>query len=507
MTQFEAFQTSYPLVPLEELLESYIGGDWGITPASNDAEYVNVKCIRATELKNWTIEKAKTAAPRKIKKASLAKRNLLEGDIILEISGGGPEQPVGRVEVITKEVITSNDGANLVCTNFFRMLRPNAQVIPKFLQLYLDFFYLCGPIHELQSGSNNLRNLRFNDYLKIAVPLPDIEQQGSIIRSIELAYGQIASGIEALCLAEQQLDLYRQSVLKDAFEGKLTADWRAANPDKVEPADKLLARIEAERKAAHQAELDAWEKAVNHWEANGREGKKPSKPKLQTKIYENFETDIYQLKLPTEWSWATLSQLGDVLSGVAVNKSKELLNPVNIPYLRVENVQRGYLNLETIKSMSVEKDSLSAKRLQLGDVLFNEGGDRDKLGRGWVWENQIETCITQNHVFRFRLVIPNINMSKIVSQFGNIFGREYFERGGVQSVNLASLNKTTLSQFQVPIMSQYEAIELIKEIENVEDVFSRLQSEISALRDKSSKLKQSILKQAFSGDDLQEDAS
>ena len=67
--------------------------------------------------------------------------------------------------------------------------------------------------------------------------------------------------------------------MKDAFEGKLTADWRAANPDLVEPADKLLARIEAERKSAHQAELDAWKDAVNQWEADGKDGKKPSKPK------------------------------------------------------------------------------------------------------------------------------------------------------------------------------------------------------------------------------------
>ena len=203
---------------------------------------------------------------------------MLEGDIILEVSGGGPEQPVGRVEIITKEVINSNHGANLVCTNFFRMLRPNDQVIPKFLKLYLDFFYLCGPVQELQSGSNNLRNLKFNDYLKITVPLPDIEQQDSIIQLIEIANDKIASGVEALCFAEQQLELYRQSVLKDAFEGKLTIDWRASNPDKVEPVNKLLTRIEAERKATHQAELDAWKETVKQWEANGKDGKKPYKP-------------------------------------------------------------------------------------------------------------------------------------------------------------------------------------------------------------------------------------
>ena len=81
------------------------------------------------------------------------------------------------------------------------------------------------------------------------------EVQKSIAETINHNLSLLEEGVSSLKFAERQLELYRQSVLKDAFEGTLTAGWRASNPDLVEPADKLLARIEAERKAAHQAEL------------------------------------------------------------------------------------------------------------------------------------------------------------------------------------------------------------------------------------------------------------
>ena len=57
------------------------------------------------------------------------------------------------------------------------------------------------------------------------------------------------------------------------------------------------------------------------------------------------------------------------------------------------NVQRGYLDLEEIKEMKIEAESFNKYRLRFGDVLFNEGGDRDKLGRGWIWENQVEIVL------------------------------------------------------------------------------------------------------------------
>jgi type I restriction enzyme S subunit len=85
-----------------------------------------------------------------------------------------------------------------------------------------------------------------------------------------------------------------------------------------------------------------------------------------------------------------------------------------------------------------------------GDILFTEGGDRDKLGRGWIWHGEVSECIHQNHVFRARLYSALIE-PKFVSWWGNSFGQTHFLREGKQTTNLASINLSKLSEFPIPI--------------------------------------------------------
>src|SRR5690606_3306022 len=92
-----------------ELLDFVIGGDWGKDPSLEDEDLIDVYCIRGTELRDWKRDRGATAAHRKVKRSSLQKRELRSGDLILEVSGGGPEQPVGRVELIDDSVIATNE--------------------------------------------------------------------------------------------------------------------------------------------------------------------------------------------------------------------------------------------------------------------------------------------------------------------------------------------------------------------------------------------------------------
>lgn len=84
----------------------------------------------------------------------------------------------------------------------------------------------------------------------------------------------------------------------------------------------------------------------------------------------------------------TLGEIADIQSGLALGKRYGDAKLVSRPYLRVANVQRGWLDLEDLRDILVS--STEAKKYQLanGDVLMNEGGDRDKLGRGWVWRGE-----------------------------------------------------------------------------------------------------------------------
>ena len=207
---------------LEDALDFVIGGDWGKDENFEDSNYGLAYCIRGSEIKNWENEKGQTASLRKIKLSNIEKRKLQEGDILVEISGGGPEQPVGRTVLIDKTVLRYEPQTPKICTNFLRLIRPKKYVEGKFLNLYLKLFYYSGEIVKYQGGSNNLRNLKFPDYVKINFPLPPKPTQQAIVSKIEELFSELDKGIETLRLAQQQLKTYRQSVLKWAFEGRLT---------------------------------------------------------------------------------------------------------------------------------------------------------------------------------------------------------------------------------------------------------------------------------------------
>ncbi|WP_419846459.1 restriction endonuclease subunit S [Candidatus Poriferisocius sp.] len=165
----------------------------------------------------------------------------------------------------------------------------------------------------------------------------------------------------------------------------------------------------------------------------------------QQKLVAFRSSSFDQLFDKPNWTWTTLGQIAEVKGGVTKD-SKNQGNPtfIEVPYLRVANVQRGYFNLDEVTTIRVNPEKAARLKLQPGDILFNEGGDRDKLGRGWVWEGQIEDCIHQNHVFRARLTSRAFD-PYFVSMHGNSWGQRWFETHGKQTTNLASLNLTTLN--------------------------------------------------------------
>ena len=169
-----------------------------------------------------------------------------------------------------------------------------------------------------------------------------------------------------------------------------------------------------------------------------------------------------------------------------------------MPYLRVANVQRGYLDLSEVKFIDAPESDIEELRLKRGDILFNEGGDRGKLGRGWVWEGQLADCIHQNHVFRARLFLNDLS-PKLVSWWGNSFGKDYFFREGKQTTNLASINLTKLSAFPVPLPPSVEQHRIIAEVDRCLSVIHELEATVDTNLIRADRFRQSILSKAFSG--------
>ena len=191
--------------------------------------------------------------------------------------------------------------------------------------------------------------------------------------------------------------------------------------------------------------------------------------------------------------------LGEIASGVAKGSKRPADAPVReVPYLRVANVQRGYLDLAEIKTIVATEGDIQELTLRDGDVLFNEGGDRDKLGRGWVWRDEIPECIHQNHVFRMRPWLGALN-PEFISHHGNSFGRDWFQRAGKQTTNLASINMTILRAFPVPVPPPEEQEAIIVQLR---EQLAAAETQVAAVElslKQAAAQRQNLLTAAFSG--------
>lgn len=362
----------------------------------------------------------------------------VDGDVIA-CEGGEP----GRSAVWKGEPIALQKALHRI--------RPAEGVSAQYLALGLRAQASTGELARLFTGTT-IKHLPQEKLRLVRVPLAPEREQERIVVAIEEAFSRLDAGEAELRLVRQFLKRLRDAVLVSAPAGRLVPQVPADTP-----ASKLLAEL----------------------------GIEPLE-----------RTDLPPL--PSTWVWGQLGDLADVVGGVTKD-SKRQNDPafVERPYLRVANVQRGYLDLDVVTTIRVSPEKAAKLELRSGDVLFNEGGDRDKLGRGSVWEGQIAGCIHQNHVFRARLA-PGIE-PQLVSIWGNTFGQGWFETHGKQSTNLASINLNTLKAFPVPIAPPEEQARIVAEVDRQMSFVEVCERAVEGGLARSAALRRSVLKAAFEG--------
>jgi type I restriction enzyme S subunit len=338
-------------------------------------------------------------------------------------------------------------------------------------QRYL-LYALRATVHELEARATGTT---FSAITKSVVrdhimPTAPTAEQDRIVAAIEEQFSRLDAGVAALERVRQKLGRMRAAVLRAAVTGKLVQQ---------DPAD-------GDARWLLDAAADARHAAITK---SGREVGAP--------LW--FSTEGLP-QLPESWHWASLDSLAEVVGGITKDSKRETAsNLVEVPYLRVANVQRGYLDLNRVTTIKVPPKDIERLRLASGDVLFNEGGDRDKLGRGWVWEGQIDPCIHQNHVFRARLYHPVLD-PRLLSWHGNTVGQEWFSKAGKQTTNLASVSKTTLRTFPVPVPPLVEQARIVRAVEAELSIIDAIEN-IACFSDaRSAHLRAAILSAAFSGE-------
>jgi type I restriction enzyme S subunit len=213
--------------------------------------------------------------------------------------------------------------------------------------------------------------------------------------------------------------------------------------------------------------------------------------------------------MPEGWALAEFRDLAVIKGGITKGQKRRATEVLRkVPYLRVANVQRGYLDLTEIKEIDATEEEIAGLRLLPGDILLIEGGNREHLGRGWIWQGQISKCIHQNHIFRARLIDPDME-PRYFSWYANHVGQGYFHAEASQTVNLASINLRKLSSLPIavpPLAEQKRVVAKIaelfaaadaarKRVENVAGMFG-----LQVLRTGNDLLTQAILAKAFCGE-------
>ncbi|GAO00981.1 type I restriction-modification methylase S subunit [Komagataeibacter xylinus NBRC 13693] len=183
--------------------------------------------------------------------------------------------------------------------------------------------------------------------------------------------------------------------------------------------------------------------------------------------------------VPEGWEVHLLKNVASVQTGIAKGKEVIEQKSVQMPYLRVANVQDGYLDLSEVSRINIDRDQVERYLLRQGDVLMNEGGDFDKLGRGAIWHGEISPCIHQNHVFAVR---PKSIMSEWMSAvIGSDYAKFYFMTRSKQSTNLASISSTNLMMLPIIVPSIDDQKTIVNFLESKKSQFENLMNSANSI--------------------------
>lgn len=377
----------------------------------------------------------------------------------------------------------------------FHVLRPAQGVDPKYIYLAVSsqgFRYhaehnMTGAVGQKRVPASVLENHELG--------LPPTNEQRRIVEKIEAMFDEIDKGVESLQKARTTLGLYRQSLLKSAFEGRLTADWRVKNADKLEDPKTLVARIQHERDTRYKTALDAWQDALATWRAGGEKGKKPAKPKRPNTFPGQLQNLRIELPdLPHGWTWA---HLGLCSSGPEYGTAAKSADTGAVPVIRMGNLQRGRIDWDNLAFTS-DPDEIDQYSLRPGDVLFNRTNSPELVGKTSIYKGE-RSAVFAGYLVRVNQ-IEEIASGPYLTYFLNSpIASEHGKTVKTDGVNQSNINASKLQEYPFPYCSPAEQAEIVRRLDARLEAVEALEAEIDAALTRANALRQSILKKAFSG--------
>jgi type I restriction enzyme S subunit len=395
---------------------------------------------------------------------------IAQGDVLLTIVGA-----IGRSALVSK------------ATPRFTLQRSVAVITPLFLDSKFLMYQFEAPRIALHFKKSARGTAQKGVYLKTLgsteIWIPPLAEQRRIVAKIEELFSELDKGIENLKTAQAQLKIYRQALLKHAFEGKLTVAWRAKNKDKLETAEVLLKRIQAERTERYRQEFA-------DWEAGGKQKGKPNAPKLLPPL--PAEELVGWPSLPEGWVWLTVKHVCDVVRGGSPRPAGDpRFYGGTIPFLKVADITHADTPYIRSFTFTIKEAGLNKTREIVPNTLL--------LSNSGATLGVPKICLisaTMNDGVAAFLGLPSESLlyhyyfwQSKTAQLRNI------DQGAAQP----NLNTDLIKDTFIPLCSQPEQLAVTGELEAKLSEVDQLDQTISASLQQAEALRQSILKRAFSG--------
>ena len=408
-----------------------------------------------------------------------ARTQVAQGDVLLTIVG-----TIGRTAVVSKNHPP------------FALQRSVAVLKPRGVDSRYLAYALNSPELQQWLVDNAKGTAQKGVYLKTLgaaqIRVAPAAEQTRVVAKLEELLSDLDAGVAELKAAQKKLAQYRQSLLKAAVEGALTAEWRAAQKvgagnTAPETGAQLLARILTERRA--------------RWEAKqlakfAEQGKTPPKD-WQNKYPEPVPPNTTDLpELPEGWVWASVDQLTVEQKYGSSSKTNE--DPTGVPVLRMGNIQAGDLDFSNLKYLPVDHDEFPGLHLQDGDLLFNRTNSPELVGKTAVYRSQITPCSFASYLISVRFsggYLPELASAFINSAHGKCWIKSVV----VQQVGQANVNGSKLSALAVPVPPFKEQQEIISALHaQTSEIVDQLKNVDISIK-QSTAQRQNILRAAFSG--------
>ena len=373
---------------------------------------------------------------------------------------------------LDKAIITGNFWTYSVDTNLI-----DTEWFLYFTHSY-NFIQIC---IESSTGSTHRKYLDEKAFLNHKVILPEIEEQKEMVKRYRRS-SEISNNLtSAINTQKQLLSKLKQSILKEAIQGKLTADWRKQNPVN-EPASELLDRIISIRLQEYISLLK---------EAAIKGNRKPKKPRgiLPQKEY-SFEDDF---DIPSTWQLTAIDKIGQVNVGSTPDRDNPAYWSGDINWVSSGEVANNYVNTTKEKISTTGYINTSVGLYPKGTVLMAMLGQGKTRGQTSILN--IEACTNQNVagvVISHGLVIPEYLWFLFLSRYEK-------SRSKAKGGNQAALNGQVIGSMPIPLPPLEEQKAIVEKVEVLMQKCQALEEEIKTSEANAQMLMQAVLKEAFEG--------